>query len=133
MSNHKKLKISLVMAFATVITFIYPTYAYSPKVELAQIHLAIALEKPKNYAKIAMKKYEWGVKQAKCLNALWGKESAWNRHADNPISTAFGIAQMLGEKSRNPVKQINNGLRYIEHRYGTPCNAWKFWQRNKWY
>lgn len=133
MPNRKKLKISLVMAFAAIITIMSPAEAVSPKLEIKQVHLAIALHQPKNYAKIAVKPYRWGLKQVKCLNQLWGKESAWNRHADNPISTAFGIAQMLGEKSTNPVKQINNGLRYIKHRYDTPCRAWQFWQRNKWY
>jgi hypothetical protein len=54
---------------------------------------------------------------------LWGKESAWNPKADNPNSTAFGIAQMLGEDSTNPYVQISNGLRYIEHRYSNPCAA----------
>jgi hypothetical protein len=29
--------------------------------------------------------------------------------------------------------QISNGLRYIEHRYKNPCNAWEFWKRNYWY
>lgn len=133
MPNRKKIKISLIMALSLVITILSPAQALAPKLEIKQVHLAIALQKPKTYAQIAMRKYNWGVKQAKCLNALWGKESAWNRHADNPVSTAFGIAQLLGETSINPVKQINNGLRYIQHRYDTPCEAWKFWQRNKWY
>jgi hypothetical protein len=39
----------------------------------------------------------------------------------------------LGEKSTDPTKQIRNGLRYIEHRYENPCNAWEFWKRNYWY
>ena len=133
MPNRKKLKISLIMAIAFGLTIIYPAEAYAPKAELIQVHQAIALSQPKIYAKIKMADYRWGKTQSKCLNALWGKESAWNHQADNPISTAFGIAQMLGEKSTSPMVQINNGLRYIKHRYGTPCKAWQFWQRNKWY
>lgn len=133
MPNRKKLKITLILAIAIGMGIIYPAHALSPKLELRQVHQAIALSQPKDYAKIKMAQYGWGKKQAKCLNILWGKESAWNHQADNPISTAFGIAQMLGEKSLNPMVQINNGLRYIKHRYGTPCEAWQFWQRNKWY
>ena len=88
----------------------------------------------KDYAKwTGQIEYNWNKEQHKCLLKLWGKESAWNPEADNPTSTAFGIAQMLGEKSSNGFVQISNGLRYIEHRYTTPCNAWKFWQRNNWY
>jgi hypothetical protein len=77
--------------------------------------------------------YGWDREESKCLNKLWGKESAWNPKAANPHSSAFGIAQMLREKSQDPYKQISNGLRYIEHRYSTPCNAWEFWNRNYWY
>lgn len=133
MPNRKKLKISVIMTLAFGFTVIYPAHAFAPKAELIQVHKAIAINQPKTYAKIKMADYGWGKTQVKCLNALWGKESAWNHLADNPASTAFGIAQMLGEVSTSPMKQINNGLRYIKHRYGQPCNAWKFWQRNKWY
>ena len=128
-----KIKIVITLAIGIGITVLYPAHASAPKAEIAMIHLAIAKTQPKNYAEIKMREYGWGDKQLRCLKQLWGKESAWNRHADNPHSTAFGIAQMLGEKSRNPVTQINNGLRYIEHRYDNPCNAWQHWQRNRWY
>ena len=133
MPNRKKLKRTLIMGLALAVGVIYPAHATAPKLEIRQVHKAIALTEPKTYAKIKMAKYGWGKNQSKCLNMLWGKESAWNHLADNPTSTAFGLAQMLGETSTDPMKQIINGLRYIEHRDGTPCNAWKYWQRNKWY
>jgi hypothetical protein len=89
---------------------------------------------PREYARLlARSQYDWGDAEYKCLSILWGKESAWNHLSDNPHSSAFGIAQMLREKSKDPYQQIRNGLRYIEHRYSSPCNAWKFWQRNYWY
>lgn len=88
----------------------------------------------KEYAsRVARLSYDWGETQMKCLRALWGKESAWNPEADNPISTAYGIAQLLGETSEDGYEQIRNGLRYINHRYENPCHAWEFWQENKWY
>jgi hypothetical protein len=30
-------------------------------------------------------------------------------------------------------QQIDAGLSYIAQRYGTPCDAWTFWQQNHWY
>jgi hypothetical protein len=72
-------------------------------------------------------------KQWSCLSKLWGKESAWNHLADNPNSTAFGIPQILGMTTTNPVKQIDLGIKYIKHRYDTPCKAWKHHQRKGWY
>ena len=82
---------------------------------------------------IASTEFSYSREQFGCLAKLWGKESAWNHLADNPTSTAFGVAQMLNETSKEPATQIRNGLKYISFRYTTACNAWKFWQRNYYY
>ena len=70
----------------------------------------------------------------KALANLWGKESAWNWKAKNPHSSAYGIAQVLRTPMDSTIEyQVNMGIKYIVHRYETPTNAWKFWQRNGWY
>jgi hypothetical protein len=83
----------------------------------------------------------------KCLQNLWNKESHFNPKAKNMSSGAYGIAQFLPStwgnykvvKTPEAKLQIKYGLRYIEKRYGNAkdpsgvCNAWNFWQRNKWY
>ncbi len=33
----------------------------------------------------------------------------------------------------NPATQIKWGLNYMDSRYGSPCDAWSFWQANHWY
>lgn len=74
-------------------------------------------------------RHEW-----KPLTKLWGKESAWNWRADNPHSSAYGIAQILGTPKGSTIEyQVNKGLEYIVHRYETPTKAWSFWKRNGWY
>jgi len=73
-------------------------------------------------------------RQWSALAKLWGKESAWNHQAKNPTSSAYGIAQVLNTPRNSTIEyQINRGLKYIVHRYGTPERAWAFWQRNGWY
>lgn len=68
------------------------------------------------------------------LTRLWSKESGWRHDADNPTSSAYGIPQLLHLKPGTPAyDQIMAGLRYIEHRYGSPVAAWEFWKRHKWY
>lgn len=64
-----------------------------------------------------------------CLDLLWTHESHWNRHARNKKSTAYGIPQLLDLKTSDPIAQINLGLKYIKHRYSTPCRAWTHWQK----
>jgi hypothetical protein len=83
----------------------------------------------------------WGDSQFSCLLTMWNHESGWRVHAANP-SGAYGIPQALpGSKmasagpdwQNNATTQITWGLNYIAGRYGTPCDAWSWWQANGWY
>jgi hypothetical protein len=69
------------------------------------------------------------AKQYRCLELLWNRESRWDPRADNPKSSAYGIPQLLKLKEKDPYKQIDRGLKYIEHRHSTPCKAWEFHKR----
>ena len=79
--------------------------------------------------------------QFDCLDQLWEAESNWTPTAQNPTSTAYGIAQFLDAtwastgiaKTSDPFLQIDAGLIYIDERYGTSCAAWSFHQANNWY
>jgi len=79
--------------------------------------------------------------QFPCLDNIFSRESNWNVYAAN-ASGAYGIPQALpGWKmasagpnwQSNPTTQISWGIEYIKSRYGTPCNAWAFWQGHGWY
>ena len=84
--------------------------------------------------KFAQHGWDWDATQRKCIRLLFDKESRFDHLAKNQQgSSAFGIAQMLKETSRDPAVQILNAYRYIEHRYQTPCLAWKHSQRRNWY
>ncbi|ROP53521.1 transglycosylase-like protein with SLT domain [Streptomyces sp. PanSC9] len=69
-------------------------------------------------------------------------ESGWNPSATNSSSGAYGLVQALpGSKmasagadwKTNPATQIKWGLDYMKSRYGSPAQAWSFWQANGWY
>ena len=63
-------------------------------------------------------------KQYRCLVILWRKESNWSPTARNSKSSAYGIPQLLKMTETNPFKQIDLGLKYIDHRYqGDTCKA----------
>jgi hypothetical protein len=77
---------------------------------------------------------KWGRAEERALIKLWGKESGWNHKADNPHSTAYGIAQVLKTPKNTPAPlQIERGLEYIVHRYDKPSVAWAHWRKHKWY
>ena len=101
-----------------------------------------ALRNPQAIARLMVLERGWSASQFSCLRSLWQRESGWNPRADNPASSAYGIAQALpGSKMAsagpdwrtNPVTQIKWGLGYIADRYGTPCGAWGHSQSNGWY
>ena len=79
----------------------------------------IEKEKYKLYSHIKLTNH----RQYLCLEQLWYLESKWNPRANNKRSTAYGIPQLLKLKINNPYMQIDAGLKYIAHRYGTPCKA----------
>jgi hypothetical protein len=77
-----------------------------------------------------------------CLDQLWYQESKFQTTARNHRSGAFGIPQALpasrmasagADWRTNPATQIKWGLSYIKVRYGTACNAWAHWKRDRWY
>ena len=82
------------------------------------------------YARIG---YGWTGREWKCLESLWTAESRFDSAADNPRSSARGIAQHLGETSSDARIQVLRGNYYIFKRYGAPCRAWKWHQRHGWY
>lgn len=83
--------------------------------------------------------YGWTGIQSKCLIALWTRESRLDQYAypsypnGKRRSTAYGIAQLLGERSSDPSIQILRGLRYLSLRYQLPCRANRHSLRYGWY
>ncbi len=80
--------------------------------------------------------------QYQCFAHIVDHESDWNVSATNASSGAYGLVQALpGTKmasagadwKTNPATQIEWGLDYMNDRYGSPCDAWDFWQANSWY
>jgi len=80
--------------------------------------------------------------QFQCFSNIVDHESSWNYRAVNASSGAYGLFQALpGSKmssvgsdwQTNPGTQIKWGLKYMNERYGSPCEAWTFWQANHYY
>ncbi|MEV0017418.1 aggregation-promoting factor C-terminal-like domain-containing protein [Streptomyces tendae] len=80
--------------------------------------------------------------QFQCFSNIVDHESSWNYQAVNASSGAYGLFQALpagkyasagADWRTNPATQIKWGLSYMDNRYGSPCEAWAFWQANHWY
>ncbi|GGL67521.1 hypothetical protein GCM10010129_08620 [Streptomyces fumigatiscleroticus] len=97
---------------------------------------------PASAARATAKKMIGNSAQYQCFAKIVDHESDWNVSATNASSGAYGLVQALpGSKmasagadwKTNPATQIKWGLDYMNDRYGSPCQAWSFWQSNGWY
>jgi hypothetical protein len=85
----------------------------------------------KNYASAG---WGWSGREWECLLSLWTSESRFDNYAKNQRgSSAYGIAQLLGEKDSRAEYQVLRGLKYISKRYGTPCKAKSFFLKHRYY
>ncbi|MGC5342700.1 transglycosylase SLT domain-containing protein [Streptomyces sp. DT24] len=80
--------------------------------------------------------------QFQCFSNIVSHESGWDMHATNSSSGAYGLVQALpankmassgSDWKTNAETQIKWGVDYMNSRYGSPCEAWNFWQANSWY
>jgi hypothetical protein len=83
----------------------------------------------KLYAHSRIVNYE----QFLCLSKIIYKESRWNPKAKN--GSHHGLGQMRSEHYRtlDPFRQIDATIKYIEKRYGSMCNAWRFHEKRNYY
>ena len=67
-------------------------------------------------------------KQYQCFHSLITKESNWRVDAKN--GSHYGIGQMrnLNYKKLDGFSQVDWSIRYMTKRYGSMCNAWRFFK-----
>ena len=76
-----------------------------------------------------------GETQTECLFRIAIKESNIRYNAINKSSGAYGAWQFLSKsvRGKTPHEQVLLAIDYANYRYGSPCKAWAFWQRNYWW
>ncbi len=72
-------------------------------------------------------------KQYHCFRWIITKESRWNPKARN--GSHYGLGQMRSTWYRDldPYRQIDQTIKYITKRYGSPCKARLFHEKKGWY
>lgn len=91
---------------------------------------------PKTYIR-----FNYDSSESLCLIRLYGKESAFRVDAIGNLSSptksyVYGIPQLKNPiiQHLSAIEQIDYGMKYIAHRYdGSPCRAWKHWQKKGWH
>jgi hypothetical protein len=85
-----------------------------------------SIDSLKLYAHSRIIKYD----QFQCFNKLITKESNWRINAIN--GSHYGLGQMKNTKYRelDGYRQIDWSIRYQRTRYGSHCNAWRFFQKH---
>jgi hypothetical protein len=92
---------------------------------------AVGIKSDKDYYKLYAHSRIINWTETRCFISLIDRENRqWNPRARN--GSHFGIGQMRNTKYRelDGYRQIDWTLRYIAHRYETPCKAWEFFKAN---
>lgn len=109
---------------------------------LIAIGIALCSASPAGQATISQQKTPFayatgmiGELQAECLFRIAIKESNINYKAINKSSGAYGAWQFLTSKAKgtNAHEQVLLAIDYANYRYGSPCKAWAFWQKEYWW
>jgi len=71
--------------------------------------------------------------QFNCFHALITKESNWRVDARN--GSHYGLGQMKNAKygRLDGFSMVDWSIRYITNRYGSMCNAWRFFQKHNYH
>lgn len=123
-----------------IVAFHIERYRHHHNVEMHERMLAQM--GPRGYAQYRLSIHGWASEWS-CLDTLVYHESGWDPYASNPSSGAYGLGQALpGSKMSVAGSDWETNFRtqliwmidyYIADRYGSPCNAWAFWQGHSWY
>ena len=86
--------------------------------------------------------YGWTTEDYTAWLMIVKRESSFNPYAINKKSKATGLCQALpGKKMASHGKDWRTNYKtqakwcrdYIKNRYGTPQQAWNFWQKHHWF
>lgn len=121
---------SLITALLITLGFPIPNAGSAEQLPAPTPIVQITPEIAQAMVKAAAQELDWTGKQWECLDTLIHNESRWNYEADNKHSSAYGLFQVLKTPHGTPIEiQIERGFRYINSRYGSPCQALAFWNR----
>ena len=119
--NKKQIKIKTTKTFksAIVVSILILTIT-----SIEQAKAVSQTDLLKLYAHSRIINYE----QFRCFEALITRESHWNVKAKN--GTHYGLGQMKNTtyKKLDGFTQVDWSIRYINTRYGSMCNAWRFFK-----
>jgi len=108
-------------------------YAFSALLSITSQSNAAAQNYSINHLKLYAHSRILIYDEFKCFDRIITKESRWSYTARN--GSHWGLGQMKSKHygTLDPFRQIDATLRYIEHRYSTPCKAWEHHQKKNWF
>jgi hypothetical protein len=93
---------------------------------------SVAVDKPNHYRQWAFIQLN-NIDEFYCLDELYHKESRWNPLARN--GSHYGIPQGRSKwlATVNGYKQVEWGIKYNNHRYGSMCKALHHFKTKGWH
>jgi hypothetical protein len=106
-------------------TLLLSTASYA----VAPIHDGIQIQQtPKMYAKANLP-----LDQYKCALTLYTKESNWRVEAKNGPHYGIPQGRSIYLKTANGIEQVKWGIKYVDARYGSMCQALTHFKTKGWH
>lgn len=126
------MRLAIVTMLAMVLPMATPVEATSAKLTF-DMKLSVITDK-RERVKFVLGKFVTEKKQIACALNIAYKESRYNVDSHNKSSGARGVWQLLwGKPEWSLVKQTSEAHKYVQHRYETWCDAYRFHQERNWY
>ena len=96
---------------------------------VAPIHDGIQIQQtPKQYAKANL-----SINDYRCAIELYTKESNWRPEAKNGPHYGIPQGRSIYLKTADPIAQVKWGIKYVDARYGSMCQALTHFKTKGWH
>ena len=96
---------------------------------VAPIHDGIQIQQtPKQYAKAVLPFHQY-----QCALELYTKESNWRPNAKNGPHYGIPQGRSIYLKTADPIAQVKWGIKYVDARYGSMCQALTHFKTKGWH
>ena len=116
-------RIACVLGVTGALLLSSASYAVAPIKTMTNIK-----QTPKAYARAVLP-----IDEYKCLAILYGKESAWNERANNGDHWGIPQGRSIYLKTASGIEQVKWGIAYNMNRYGSMCEALRFFRQNNYH
>jgi len=125
------MRLIVLTVITSLIAIATPAQASAP---ILTMEARVAAMPAKQQARFAIGMLVNSKSETDCAVKIAFKESRYRLKAKNKHSSARGVWQLMwGQPHWSIFKQASEANKYVQHRYGSWCKAYRFHQERNWF